>query len=452
MQFQIGFREQVALCRYVLKWLAISIPLGIAVGSACAVFLWSLDLATRMQFQHPWLLWLLPVAGAAIGWLYTTHGQSVEKGNNLILDEIHEPGAGIPLRMVPLVLVGTVVTHLFGGSAGREGTAVQMGGSLASSLARLVPRLTRNDVRTLLMAGISAGFSGVFGTPVAGTIFALEVLAIGRMQHSAIFACLAAGIVSDQVCMAWGIGHTHYHVSSLLPAGSPLHLAPVDVRLMACVVLGGMLFGLASLLFAEMMHGLHWVFKRTIRWPIWRPVVGGCLVIALVQILGTRDYLGLGLTSPDPQAVTITGAFHTGGAHFWSWWWKIVFTTITLSSGFKGGEVTPLFFIGAALGNTLAILCGAPVDLFAALGFVSVFAGATNTPIACTIMAVELFGGEYILYFATSCLLAYLFSGHTGIYLSQRIGTSKLSSSEMHSETSLGAVRDGQTKTRIDEM
>lgn len=425
----------------MLKWFALTVPLGITVGSACAIFLWSLEQATRLQSGHPWLLWLLPLAGAAIGWLYSTVGTSVEKGNNLILDEIHEPGAGIPLRMVPLVLIGTVVTHLFGGSAGREGTAVQMGGSLASGLARLIPGLNRGDIRTLLMAGIAAGFSGVFGTPVAGTIFALEVLAIGRLQHSAIFACLVASIASDQTCLAWGIGHTHYHITSSLPAGSPLHLAPVDVRLLACVVLAGMLFGLTSLLFAEMMHGLHGIFKRCIPQPILRPVVGGVVVIGLVYLLGTRDYLGLGLVSPDPHAVSITRAFQAGGAHPFSWWWKIVFTTITLSSGFKGGEVTPLFFIGAALGNTLAVLCGVPIDLFAALGFVSVFAGATNTPIACTIMAVELFGSEYILYFATSCLVAYLFSGHSGIYLSQRIGRAKLGRPETHADQSLAAVR-----------
>jgi H+/Cl- antiporter ClcA len=169
--------------------------------------------------------------------------------------------------------------------------------------------------------------------------------------------------------------------------------------------------------------------------------MGGLLVIGLVWVSGTRDYLGLGVSSPDPQAVTIVRCFEPGGAHAFSWLWKIVFTAVTLSSGFKGGEVTPLFFIGAALGNTFAAFVGAPVDLFAALGFASVFAGATNTPIACTIMAVELFGSEYIIYFATSCLIAYLFSGHSGIYLSQRIGTPKLSTSDLHPEASLRHAR-----------
>jgi len=444
MPIHVNAREQLALGAYLLKWIALSIPLGLAVGSACALFLWSLDWATALRFEQPWLLWLLPVAGALIGWLYWAFGKSVEAGNNLIVDEIHEPGGGVPLRMAPLVLIGTVVTHLFGGSAGREGTAVQMGGSLAAGLARWIPGLDALDVKTLLMAGIAAGFGGVFGSPVAGMIFALEVLVIGRLNYRAILPCLIAAIVSDRTCTAWGIGHTHYRIASMLPAGSESHLAPFDGRLMACAVLGGVVFGLTSLLFAELTHGIHAVFKQFIARPIWRPVVGGIAVIGLTYLVGSRDYLGLGVTSPDADAVTIVSSFHEGGAHAWSWWWKILFTAVTLGSGFKGGEVTPLFFIGAALGNTMAVLTGSPVDVFAALGFVAVFAGATNTPIACTMMGVELFGGEYVVYFAVSCVTAYLFSGHSGIYLSQRIGTSKLVGSTLPADASLRSVREAK--------
>ncbi|MCC7420055.1 MAG: DUF190 domain-containing protein [Planctomycetaceae bacterium] len=441
MPFRFSLREHASLGLFLTRWLLLAVPLGVAVGSACALFLWSLDQATLLRFGNPNLLYLLPLAGMVIGAMYSYFGKTVEAGNNLIVDEIHEPGGGVPLRMAPLVLIGTVVTHLFGGSAGREGTAVQMGGSLASGLASLVPRVDRNDVRTLLMAGVSAGFGGVFGTPVAGTIFALEVLAIGRMSYAAILPCLIAAIASDQTCTAWGIGHTHYHIASMLPAGSELHLAPLSMSLLGKVAVAGMLFGLTSVLFAELVHGLHRIFKELIRRPIFRPAVGGLIVIGLVHWLETRDYLGLGVSSPDPHAVTILSCFHSGGATEWSWLWKIVFTAVTLSSGFKGGEVTPLFFIGAALGNVLAGLLGAPVDFFAALGFVAVFAGATNTPLACTIMAIELFGGEFTVYFATACLVAYLFSGHSGIYLSQRIGTPKVSSMD-YSCVSLRGARD----------
>lgn len=444
MPFRVSLREQFSLGWFLVKWLGLAIPLGVIVGSACALFLWSLDEATATRVRHPNLVYLLPLAGLAVGALYLVFGKSVEAGNNLIVDEIHEPGGGVPLRMAPLILISTVVTHLFGGSAGREGTAVQMGGSLASGLARLLPQLNRADMRTLLMAGISAGFGGVFGTPVAGTVFALEVLAIGRISHAAIVPCMIAGIASDQTCIAWGIQHTHYHIASQLAAGAPGPLAPISVPLLGLVLFAAMLFGLTSVLFAELVHGLHHVFKQTVPWPMARPVIGGLLVIGLMLLLGTRDYLGLGVTSSDLDAVTIVSCFRAGGAHPWSWFWKVMFTAITLSSGFKGGEVTPLFFIGAALGNTLALLLGAPVDLFAALGFIAVFAGATNTPLACTLMGIELFGGEYTVYFATACFTAYLFSGHSGIYLSQRIGTPKIESPNLEAAGTLRAARNSK--------
>ena len=425
MSPKVSVREHLLLTTNSAKWVLLAIPLGILVGTSCAAFLWLLDFVTNVRFQHPWLLWFLPVAGAAVGWMYLRFGKSVECGNNLIIDEIHSPGGGVPLRMAPLVFIGTIVTHLFGGSVGREGTAVQMGGSIAGELARRIPRLGREQVSILLMTGIAAGFAGVFGTPVAGMIFAMEVLVIGRMNYSALLPCLLAAIASDQTCLAWGIDHTHYHVASMLPAGSLSQVAAFDGRLMAITVVAGIVFGLTSLLFSQMAHGVAWLFKRYVQWPILRPVLGGLLIIVLVQCVGTSDFLGLGVSSPDKTAVTIVSTFQPGGAHAWSWLWKLVFTVIALGGGFKGGEVTPLFFIGSALGHSLAVLFGAPVDLMAALGFVSVFAGATNTPLACTVMAVELFGGEYLYYFATSCVLAFLFSGHSGIYTSQRMGTHK---------------------------
>lgn len=425
MTFRFSLQEHTALGWFLLKWLLLAIPLGLVVGSACALFLWSLEVATSTRYANPQLLYYLPLAGFAIAVIYRLIGKAVEAGNNLIYEEIHEPGGGVPLRMAPLILICTVVTHLFGGSAGREGTAVQMGGSIASGLARWLPWLDRRDLRLLLMAGVAAGFGGVFGTPVAGAIFAMEVLIIGRMDSAAIVPCLIAAVVADQGCLMWGIGHTHYHVASVLEVGSPLHLAPVSGSLIGKVMLAGALFGLTSLLFAELTHSLSQVLKRFCRWPLFRPVLGGLGVIGLVWLTGTRDYLGLGVDSHDPQAVTIMNCFNPEGARPWSWLMKLVFTAVTLASGFKGGEVTPLFFIGAALGNTLGTLMGAPVDLFAALGFLAVFAGATNTPLACTVMGIELFGGEYTVYFATACTLSYLFSGHSGIYLSQRIGTPK---------------------------
>jgi H+/Cl- antiporter ClcA len=361
----------------------------------------------------------LPAAGVAIALLYRWAGTVEERGNDLIMDEIHEPGGGVPARMAPLILLSTVVTHLFGGSAGREGTALQMGGSIASSFSRWLG-LASADRRTLLMAGIAAGFGGVFGTPVAGAIFAVEVIAIGRISHDAIVPCLVASIFGDWSCTAWGVRHTDYHhVIATAPA--------VEWALLGKTAIAAFAFGMVSVLFAELTHGLKTAFRRAIPWPLLRPVVGGMLVMGLVYLLGTRSYLGLGVHAPpeDATPVSILSSFQLGGAEPLSWWWKVLFTAITLGSGFKGGEVTPLFFIGATLGNTLAVLLGAPIDLFAAIGFVAVFAGATNTPIACTVMAVELFGAGHAIYMAVGCFLAYLVSGHSGIYLSQRIAIPK---------------------------
>ncbi len=403
------------------KWALLSGLLGVLVGAVCALFLASLDLVTRWRIESPSLLWLLPVAGALTGMVYLRWGQSVTSGNNLLIEQIKSPGEGVPFRMAPLVFFGTLLTHLCGGSAGREGTAVQMGGGIAGGLARMFPGLSPQELRVLLMAGVAAGFGGVFGTPLAGVVFALELAVLRRIETRAILPCLVASYLSHWTCIAGGIVHTTYEVHTLVPDGARFPLTPLTGQLLGCAAVGGVLFGLTARLFAGMTHGIQKLFDRTLKHPVTRPVVGGCVVIALVYLLGARDYLGLGVTSPNPMAATIVNAFHPSGVQPWGWWWKLVFTAITLGSGFKGGEATPLFFIGAALGNTLAVLAGMPVEFCVTLGFVSVFAGATHTPLACTVMAAELFGGESVLYYAVSCQLAHRCSGR-GVYPAQYQG------------------------------
>lgn len=413
----------IAALLAVLRWTAFLLPMAACVGTLCSVFLWALDHVTEYRFTHPGLLWCLPLAGVAVGLAYHWFGRSAEGGNNLIVDQIHEPGGGVPLRMAPLVLVATVVSHLFGASVGREGTAVQIGGSIASGFARLF-RLDDNAVRIILMAGIAAGFGAVFGTPVAGAVFAMEVLSIGRIDYRALVPVAAASITADMVCHAWGIHHVPYKVAF---AGSPdlfgetFHTNPL---LLFKVGVASVCFGLASLLFAESVHRLSPVFRRLCPVPWLRPAIGGVLTILLVFIAGTRDYLGLGVIAATPDGASILNFFHSGD-YTWSWLWKLVFTVAALSTGFKGGEVTPLFFIGAGLGHTLSTVLGVPTDLLAAVGFVAVFAGAANTPLACTFMGVELFGATNVIYIATGCFIAYLCSGHSGIYLSQRISVPK---------------------------
>ena len=398
----------------VLRWVAVLVPLAVAIGSASAFFLRALDAVTLVRFGKPWLLYLLPAAGLCVGLLYQLYGRSAAAGNNLLIDEIHQPGAGVPRRMAPLILIGTLATHLFGGSAGREGTALQMGGGIAATFARFL-KLEAPHVRILLMAGVAAGFGSIFGTPIAGAVFALEVLVVGRMQYDALIPCFFSAVIADWACRAWRVGHTHYHVD-VADAG-----ALINPLLMGKVILAAIAFGLVGWLFATLSHRLGDAFKTHIPRPELRPVVGGLLVIGLFFLAGTSDYLGLGVLADRPGAITLPAMFTSTDIPAGAWAWKLLFTVITLSSGFKGGEVTPLFFIGAALGNTLAVVLGAPVDLFAALGFVAIFAGATNTPLASTLLGMELFGAGNGLYLATACIIAYRCSGSKGIYSSQRV-------------------------------
>lgn len=416
--------DQVYIFKYVFKWLLYTIPVALISGSLVALFLYLLDLATQTRWQYGWLLYLLPLAGVAIVALYRFRGKNAEAGNNLVMDEIHKPGGGIPFRMAPFVLITTVLTHLFGGSAGREGTAVQIGGSMAAFVGKLL-KLKQEDLRILLISGVAAGFGAVFGTPIAGAIFALEVLAFGKIKYDALFPAISASLMADIVCSSYGIKHTHYHVDFHDHVQSAFSFMHFDLKLIFFVIIGGIFFGLAGNAFSFLTHEIKLLANKFIKQKLLIPAIGGLIVIALTFILGTRDYLGIGVTTANGTGVSLVNAFKADGVDLMSWFWKLLFTAVTLGTGFKGGEVTPLFFIGATLGNTVATLTGNPVDLFAAIGFIAVFAGATNTPMACTLMGVELFGGEHVLYYAIACFIAYYFSGNSGIYSSQRLGVSK---------------------------
>ncbi|MDT3402968.1 voltage-gated chloride channel family protein [Mucilaginibacter terrae] len=411
---------KLSVLYYVIRWTIIIVPVAVAVGCMVTLFLWLLNWSIHYRFAHPWLLYLLPVAGVVIHFLYKLYGRSAERGNNLIIDEIHQPGAGVPKRMAPLILITTVITHLFGGSAGREGTAVQIGGSIANAIGSLF-KLNESDTRIVLTAGIAAGFGAVFGTPLAGTIFALEVLTVGRIQYNALLPCLIAGLIGDVTVSAWGIHHTPYHIS-YVSAGQNFygHHLTINFWLLLKTIVASAIFGLAAYAFAKAIHGVKQLSLKLIKIQWLIPVCGAIIIIALTFILGKPDYLSLGVDAEYPGAVTIVSAFQQNGADFFSWLWKLIYTAVTLGTGFKGGEVTPLFYIGSTLGNMLAGVLNAPVSLFAALGFIAVFAGATNTPLACTIMGIELFGSEHALLFAVACFTAYYFSGDAGIYSAQR--------------------------------
>ncbi len=387
-------------------WL-LCLCLGVALlaGSASALFLFSLDWATRTREAHRWLILGLPFAGFAVGWLYLKWGRSVDAGNNLLIDEIHDPRQVVPLRMAPLILGSTVVSHLFGASVGREGTAVQMGGALADQLCHHF-KLSAPQRRVVLMTGIAAGFASVFGTPLAGAVFALEVLAGPALRHmrwAALLPCMVAAVAADHVGLWWGVQHTLYSAGSL-PVLSTWSLT--------AMVLAGGLMGLTGRVFALSTHGLSAWVKQRIPYAPLRPLVGGALIAAIVWWGQADRYIGLGIP-------VIVEAFSQPLAP-WDFAAKLALTVASLGAGFKGGEVTPLFYIGATLGNALAPLLQMPVGLMAAVGFVAVFAGAANTPLACSVMAMELFGVEVGAFAALACAVSYLFSGRASIYRAQR--------------------------------
>lgn len=399
--------EQLRPLIDLLRWLPIASLVGVMAGSASAFLLVSLNWATNVRESHRWLILLLAPAGLLVGCLYHYLGKSVEAGNNLLLEEVHDPKAVIPLRMTPLILLGTIITHLFGGSAGREGTALQTGASLADQLTRPL-RLTASHRRILLMAGISAGFASVFGTPLGGAIFGIEVLAIGTLSYDAIGPCFVAAFVGEFVTHAWGVNHTLYRVESV-PA--------LNLSGMLSAMAAGVIFGLVGMAFAKTTHAISHLAKRLIAFAPLRPFAGGLIVTAAVFSLGTTKYIGLGIP-------TIVASFHTKLPPY-DFAAKFLFTAVTLGAGFKGGEVTPLFFIGSTLGNAISHVLPLPSSLLAGMGFVAVFAGAANTPVASTLMAIELFGAEAGAFAGIACVMSYLCSGHTGIYHAQRVGRSK---------------------------
>ncbi|GAA5090558.1 voltage-gated chloride channel family protein [Chryseobacterium ginsengisoli] len=400
------FRKYPAL-PYILKWLSISLIIGALVGTASAGFLQSLEWATNFRENHIWLIVFLPLAGFLVGLLYYYFGKDVEGGNNLLLENIHEPKQIIPFKMAPFVYLGTIITHFFGGSAGREGTALQMAGAIADQLTKPF-KLDQNERKILIISAIAAGFGSVFRTPLAGAVFGLEVFLIGRIRYNAIFPAFVSAILADWTTSLWNVKHTHYHIDFI----PKLEFLPILYSILA-----GIAFGICSAAFSKLIHWMGSVFKLEIKYPPFRPVIGGIIVAVAVFAMGTTRYIGLGIP-------TILESFEKQ-LPLYDFALKMIFTIVTLSAGFKGGEVTPLFFIGATLGSALSLFIPLPFCLLAGMGFVAVFAGATNTPLACILMGIELFGAECGIYIAIACIVSYLFSGNNSIYTKQKIGEAK---------------------------
>lgn len=386
------------------QWLALGGLVGVLCGGASALFLWLLERATAFREGHQAIVYALPLAGLGLGWLLERFGQAIRPGNNLIIDTLHDDGPELPLRMAPMVLFGTVLTHAFGGSAGREGTAVQVAASLTDWFSHRL-RVSRPIRRQLLAAGVAGGFGSVFGTPFAGAIFGLEFVVLGRIEYEALVPALIASVVGDLTTRALGIHHAVY------PVLSPQPITPL---LLGKWLLFALAVALVSMVFIELTHGFKKLGERLVpRLPL-RLMAGGVAVVVLWKVLGTSEYLGLGVP-------TILRAFHDPSLPVYAFALKLLFTAVTIGAGFLGGEVTPLFFVGAALGSVLARLLGIPLELGAGVGLAAVFAACANTPIALSVMAAELLGTSALPHVALVCVLAYCITGHRSIYPAQRI-------------------------------
>jgi H+/Cl- antiporter ClcA len=383
----------------VLRWIVLGALVGLLCGAASALFLWLLEEVTALRLRDERIVFALPLAGLLVGYLYERFGQPIKAGNNLVIDTIHDEGPQLPLRMAPMVLLGTLATHLFGGSAGREGTAVQMGASLADALSHQLG-VSKSMRLQLLAAGVAGGFGSVFGTPIAGTVFGLEFIVLGRIEYGALLPALVAALVGDMTTRALGIGHSAY------PVVAHLDLTPL---LLGKWALFAAAIALTSTAFIELTHFLKREGERRVkRLPV-RMFIGGVVVVVLWQLLGTSDYLGLGVPM-------ILRAFEDPNYPVYAFALKLLFTAITLGAGFLGG---------AALGSVLAQMLGIPIGMGAAVGMAAVFAASSNTPLALSIMAVELVGGSALPHVVIVSVLAFVFSGHRSIYAAQRLWRGK---------------------------
>jgi len=351
---------------------------------------------------------MLPLAGSFVSFLYVKYGKTSVEGTNLILSQVNEGDKEVPLRMAPLVFMGTVITHLIGGSAGRVGAGVQMGGSIADYLGNFL-KLNKEDKRLLIICGISSALGTLLGTPLAGTVFGMEVIALGSLEYKALFPCLAASFTGSFVAKALGTSYCHYIIKNI---------PEVTVITIVKVIIAAILFGLLSILFSEGINSAKKFFPRLFKNRVIRTAVGGTLIIVITGLIGSKDYLGLGLPIIDMAFENSTSLGDS--------LWKIIFTSLTLGSGFQSGEVTPALFVGSTFGNALGEVMNISPSLLAALGLVSVFCGATNAPIAAMLLGIELFQGKAIGYIIIAILISYLVSGKHSIYTAQKKDNGKL--------------------------
>ncbi len=388
-------------------WTFIGTVVGLVVGTVGIVFHMTLDWAAKFRTAHPVVIYVLPIAGLLIILLYHLLHMEKDKGTNFILSAVRSNEA-ITLRTTPLIFISTVITHLFGGSAGREGAALQIGGSIASAMGREA-KMNEKDERIITMCGMSAGFSALFGTPVAAVIFSMEVITVGVMHYSALVPCIVSSLVASGLAGKFGIAPTAFTL---------MDVPEMQLRTAWLVGILGALCAAVSVLFCLTMETVGFCYKRYFKNPYLRVFAGGCIVVILTVILGTKDYNGAGMD-------VITRAIG-GEVKPEAFLLKIIMTALTLGAGFKGGEIVPTLFVGSTFGCFMGTVLGLPPSFSAGLGMAALFCGVSNCPMASLVLCLELFGMNGIGYFALICAVSYMLSGYYGLYTEQKIMYSKI--------------------------
>ena len=400
------FATASARAAHVVRWIVLASIVGVLSGLLSGAFIEALQWATNTRSSNNWIVYTMPLAGLIVGASYHYLGRGLERGSNLLIEEIHRHSEWIPLRLTPLIFGASVVSHVAGASVGREGAALQLAAGVTDPISRRLG-LNTTDRSLMLITAIAGGFGSVFGVPVAGAVFALEVQRVGRVRYEALVPAFVASFIGNAVVRQMGVEHSDF------PNIANTSLTPT---LTWQIAIFGFIAGLIALSFVQVTHFVRDTFKKYVAWYPLRPMIGGIVLAVLVLTCDWRDYQGI-------SAQLASQAFE--GSAGGQWVTKVLLTAISLGSGFVGGEVIPLFVIGALAGASYAHIIGANVALFAIVGSVAVLAGAANTPLACTFLGLELFGGNGIMLFALVCAAAYAASGHTGIYHAQRVSAPK---------------------------
>ena len=399
-----------------LKWIIFAIIVGIIVGLCGTAFYFALSLVTVLRTQNSWLIFLLPLGGVGIVAMYRILHNEKDTGTNLVISAIHSDDE-LPLRMAPLIFVSTLITHLFGGSAGREGAALQMGGSIGNALGRLF-RFDDKDKHVMIMCGMSAAFSALFGTPMAAAILPMEMVSVGVMYYIALVPCVISSLIAHGIAYSFGVSNEMFIIRSIPKFGI---ISSIEISVLA------ILCALVSILFCVLLHKSEDLYKRFFANPYVRAIVGGCIIIVLTLLVGNQDYNGTG--------INIIAHCINGTVRPEAFLLKMIFTALTLGAGYKGGEIVPSFFTGEAFGCLFGNLLGFSPTLCTAVGMTAVFCGVTNCPITSLLISFELFGYDGMPYFLLATALSYMLSGYFGLYRSQKIVYSKYKTNYINKAT-----------------